>query len=490
MKEIIDNQVKLSSNEYIDLDFNKSANRILIMGNTENMFGQYTEDKESYDINAANMANEAYKALEYFIDRIKNKTRIDIIGEEPTIQYYNLMFNYLIYSGIVKKSEVKKSIHYKTIVVNNDEKGKDKYINYLTFMDQIKQSNIKYDYIIQNPPYSGSFHLKFLEKGLDILEKQGRMTIIEPATWLINVRKNGKAKLYDNIKSKLKNHVSKVVIENYNIEFRTDQYMPFAITYIDFTKEYEDIEFYCFGEKRVVKSLYDCNLIGNYDMIWNIFNKVLSYGDMMKNHIYDGKSNNEDLWYCKYPEILSGSGSSLCAIFDPKRNSNITTKIAAEFNVDDIKNDILFENEGVHLYLQSYYACGWHRYMNNIQNMPHYSYNAGKKETDKIANCLTDTKSHLENWKHFVFNNKLPLFLNMCLTIDQNNNSKEFLPWLVDKQYTDEEINNLFHFTDEEISLMDKTIKKFEKYSPWFKRYMCGKDSVSSEEVQKFIDNL
>ena len=464
MKEIIDNQVKLSSNEYIDLDFNKSANRILIMGNTENMFGQYTEDKESYDINAANMANEAYKALEYFIDRIKNKTRIDIIVEEPTIQYYNLMFNYLIYSGIVKKSEVKKSIHYKTIVVNNDEKRKDKYINYLTFMDQIKQSNIKYDYIIQNPPYSGSSHLKFLEKGLDILEKQGMMTIIEPATWLINLRKSGKAKLYDNIKFKLKNHVSKVVIENYNMEFNIRNSVPFAITYIDFTKEYEDIEFYCFGEKRVVKSLYDCNLIGNYDMIWNIFNKVLSYGDMMKNHIYDGKSNNEDLWYLPFGDYMINTIAS--GGVDSTNMYNTYNYNIINGNFFGTYTDALFlNNKQITNYVQ----------INNHNNM--YS-------------SLTDTKQHLENWKHFVFNNKLPLFLNICLTINQNNNSKEFLPWLVDKQYTDEEINNLFHFTDEEISLMDKTIKKFERHSPWFKRYMCGKDSVSSEEVQKFIDNL
>ena len=96
----------------------------------------------------------------------------------------------------------------------------------------------------------------------------------------------------------------------------------------------------------------------------------------------------------------------------------------------------------------------------------------------------------MENWKHFIFNNKLPLFLNIVLTIDQNNCSKEFLPWLVDKQYTDEEINKMFGFTDEEIALIDRTIKKYERNSPWFKRYMCGPDSVSDEEVNNFIKTL
>lgn len=331
-------------------------------------------------------------------------------------------------------------------------------------MDQIKQSNIKYDYIIQNPPYSRSFHLEFLEKGLDILEKQGKMTIIEPVTWLINVRKNGKAKLYDNIKSKLKNHVSKVVIENYNKDFNIRNNVPFSITYIDFTKEYEDIEFYCFGEKRVVKSLYDCNYIGNYDMIWNIFNKVLSYGDMMKNHIYDGKSNNEDMWYLPFGDYMINTIAS--GGVDSTNMYNTYNYDTTNGNFFGTYTDALF--------------------LNNKQITNYVQLN---KHNNRYSS-LADTKSHLENWKHFVFNNKLPLFLNMCLTIAQNNNSKEFLPWLVDKQYTDEEINELFHFTDGEISLIDKTIKKFERHSPWFKRYMCGKDSVSSEEVQKFIDNL
>jgi hypothetical protein len=82
------------------------------------------------------------------------------------------------------------------------------------------------------------------------------------------------------------------------------------------------------------------------------------------------------------------------------------------------------------------------------------------------------------------------LFLNIVLTIDQHNNSKDFIPWLVDKQYTDDEINQMFGFTDEEIKLIDSTLKKYERNSPWFKRYMCGKDSVSDEEVNNFIAEI
>jgi hypothetical protein len=70
------------------------------------------------------------------------------------------------------------------------------------------------------------------------------------------------------------------------------------------------------------------------------------------------------------------------------------------------------------------------------------------------------------------------------------NNLDEFLPWLVDKQYTDDEINKLFDITNEEIKLIDSTIKKYERNSPWFKRYMCGKNGATDEEVTEYIKKI
>ena len=76
------------------------------------------------------------------------------------------------------------------------------------------------------------------------------------------------------------------------------------------------------------------------------------------------------------------------------------------------------------------------------------------------------------------------------MTIDQHNNSLKYVPWLVDKQYTDQEIYEMFGFTEQEINLIEKTIRKYEHSSPFFKRAMCGPKSVSDQEVQKFCDEL
>ena len=140
---------------------------------------------------------------------------------------------------------------------------------------------------------------------------------------------------------------------------------------------------------------------------------------------------------------------SLSEIISPKYNKIIYLKKPILFKMTSDKNGIYYDSEKYNIYAY------------------------GK------------TKEELENWKYFVFNNSLPLFINICMTIDQNNNSLHYVPWLVDKKYTDKEIYDMFGFTDEEIKLIETTIKKYERYSPWFKRYMCGPSSISDEEVKK-----
>ena len=335
---------------------------------------------------------------------------------------------------------------------------------------------MKFDTIIQNPPYNRSMHLNFLGKGLDLLDENGKMVIIEPATWLINVRKNGKAKIYDRIKKRLEGHVEKVVIENLNKEFGTNMFVPFATTTIDMSKTFDTIDCYICGEHKVVESIYDVNLVGKYDTIWSILDKVQKYGDMMNNHITN-EDKGSDYWYAKYAEIVGGVGGSLCAA--------TTNRLGGNYEGDSIWKDV---SNGK--YCTSYTTVAYHFYMNEISNSPLCAYDRGKHLTDKIADNIYGTKSELENWKHFIFNNKLPLFINILMTISQNNNSKEFIPWLVDKQYTDDEINEMFGFTEEEIKLIDRTIKKYERNSLWFKRYMCGSDTVTKEEVNDFIKTL
>lgn len=308
------------------------------------------------------------------------------------------------------------------------------------------------------------------------------MVIIQPASWLIDVRKpegkNKNAPVFDSIKSRLGNHVYKVVIENLNKEFDTAMYVPFSITYIDLNQEFGSIDFWCCGEHRVVDNLYDCNMIGDYNMIWSILNKIKSYGEKvgtMKDHIYKpGKSiTNQDTHYCKFNDIVGCGGISFSG-------SNQGSKVEVIYDSDGYWRTHQFGT-----YMMQFTIPFYLTPHNSISNCFHYTKKPGgsKEYTDKLAYQLYGTKQELENWKHFVFNNKIPLFTSIVLIISQNNRVKDIMPWITDKQYTDNELYEMLGINEDEQKFIDRTIQKYERHSPWFRRYMCGKKCVLEEEI-------
>lgn len=472
---------------------------ILILGNFNGICGEVKwegVDNSTFDTDNFLKYRETFETnIGVILNTLRAGNRIVIAASKETIDYFQKLLYTIAdwFMSDMSGKARKKMFNRQVWTIDTTELYERTYIKYESNSEYRKElakkaiddivtnkifekiQHMKFDYIIQNPPYNGSLHLDFLEKGLDLLTEKGRMIIIEPATWLINVRKNGKAKKYDAIKKRIEGHVESVKIENFNKEFGTRLFMPFAITTIDFSKTFDEIEFICCGEKKFVKSIYDCNLVGDYATLWSIIEKCQKFGDMMKAHITK-ENMGEGMWYTKYQEIL-GSDCVGCG--------GVTERGGMKYDSNTLW--ILSSNGE---YERGYFSPAYHHLQNSISDKPVCSCDAGKHLTDKIADNIYGTRQELENWKHFIFNNKLPLFLNIVLTIDQNNCSKEFLPWLVDKQYTDEEINEMFGFTDEEIALIDRTIKKYERNSPWFKRYMCGPDSVSDEEVNNFIKSL
>lgn len=471
---------------------------ILILGNFNGICGEVKwegVDNSTFDTDNFLKYRETFETnIGVILNTLRAGNRIIIAASKETIDYFQKllytiadwfmsdmsgkarkkMFNRQVWTIDTTELYERTYVKYESNSEYRKELAKKAIDNIVTNKIFEKIQHMKFDYIIQNPPYNGSLHLDFLEKGLDLLTEKGRMVIIEPATWLINIRKNGKAKKYDAIKKRIEGHVESVKIENFNKEFNTNLFMPFAITTIDFSKTFDEIEFICCGEKKVVKSIYDCNLVGDYSTVWGIIEKCQKFGDMMKNHITK-ENMGEGMFYSKFAEL---DALPLC--------QTESGRVGRSYE----KSEGMFQEHKFGKYCTKYSTISYHYYQNGVSDTPFLSYGKDKKLTDKIADNIYGTRQELENWKHFIFSNKLPLFLNIALTIDQHNNSKEFLPWLVDKQYTDEEINKLFGFTDEEIALIDRTIKKYERNSPWFKRYMCGPDSVSDEEVNNFINNL
>ena len=92
----------------------------------------------------------------------------------------------------------------------------------------------KFDYIIQNPPYAKTLHIDFFKKGIELLNDTGKMTIIEPALWLLSILRNGNtAKYYAPFKNQVNHHIEEIAIDNLNDMFGTLMMYPFSITKLD-----------------------------------------------------------------------------------------------------------------------------------------------------------------------------------------------------------------------------------------------------------------
>lgn len=315
----------------------------------------------------------------------------------------------------------------------------------------------KFDYVIQNPPYSKSFYLEFINLAIKLLEKsKGKFYIISPSTWLIQLRPNS---LYCqdgclNIKNQLNKHITDIIIENYNNEFQIGLSVPFSIIKGNLSKHIDKINFLCCGELSYEDSIYNCNLVGKRDIINSIFQKIkIKTGkNTLSKHIYKQSSKiNENTRFVAISKNMRGG----CG--DPR--------FSDEWFVDGL------------------YRCYYYHCFNDkepISKTPHkllctgYTYQNPKYKNDLAIN-IYGTQQELENFKYFVFNTKLCKFLNICIIQDMSTNSIEkYIPWMVDKIYKDIEIYELFNFDNDEIKLIENTIKKYNRNSNWFQRYLKG----------------
>ena len=158
--KISDIKLRVNHNVNFNLEDTKIKN-LLIIGNTINFFGFFNDGR----INMMSMnKNDRYHYM-WLLKRCKEKTNIYIIGESEECEYYTNIFNYFGSLGI--------RVNWKFM---ETKKPKD-YLEKLSLM-----KNMKFDYIVGNPPFGSvggdTLHLKCLDMVYD--KFINKMLIIMP----------------------------------------------------------------------------------------------------------------------------------------------------------------------------------------------------------------------------------------------------------------------------------------------------------------------
>lgn len=320
---------------------------------------------------------------------------------------------------------------------------------------------MKFNYVIQNPPYKKSLHLDFFQKGLDILDPCGKMYIVEPATWLTTIRDSIFTETYTNLKNQIANHTKTVIIENLNNEFSVGLSVPCSVVEIDFQKTYPTIDFTCCGLHQKKTNLNDCNLIGNYDLVCSVFNKIKQkFGEnLLKNHIYKKNSKiDKNTWFAAIAKYMRGG------IGDPRMSDE--------------------------WFINGLYRCYYYHCFNDkepISKTPHHLLCTGytyenPKYKDELAVNIYGTEDELLNFKNFVYNNDVCKFMNICIIQDMSTCSIEkYIPW-INYKTTTEDFSKQLELTKNEIALIEYIIKKYNRNSAWFIRYMTGDTSIQIDQ--------
>lgn len=329
------------------------------------------------------------------------------------------------------------------------------------------------DFIIINPPYDGSLHLAFLKAGWNCLSETGQMVIVEPASWLIRVDKD--IKDYTEVKDMLKGHVKAVTIENLNRDFGIRQNVPCSITHIC-KEEYDgDIDFRCCGDHDWVKSLDDCNLIGQKDLVQSILRKArgLAPETVQDRMIIAGKkgfdpagyeNEHQDQCYLRIANFMMNNLGSKYS------------KIIGEMPL--IKKDNTWYKycrpTALGMFLDAYVHTLCLDTVDITDRFPR-----GITNPDSYADCIHGTRQELETFRKFVYTNRLPLFIGICCQYDQQNHAAPNVPFVCDRELTDEQIEKEIRLSKDEIALIDRTLAKFELHTEWSRRYMTGDRSVN-----------
>lgn len=208
-------EIQLIVNHNVNFNFEDTKiKNLLIIGNTINFFGFFNDGR----INMMSMnKNDRYHYM-WLLKRCKEKTNIYIIGESEECEYYTNLFNYFGSLGI--------KVNWKFMKTKEPK-------DYLEKLSSLK--NMKFDYIVGNPPYGTREHSNLDVKCLNyIINNANKIIWIMP--FGITSNNSDRKKFYET------NYIKQIDLVNPNIAFGISANCKYlGIFEIDTTDKYDKI---------------------------------------------------------------------------------------------------------------------------------------------------------------------------------------------------------------------------------------------------------
>jgi hypothetical protein len=172
-------------------------------------------------------------------------------------------------------------------VVSMDIKKMGLNVNLMTHDDLLENKiKMKFNVIVMNPPYKGGLHIDFFNNAFELLEDEGMITSIQPATPFLNTNTPKPNKKDVLIRQIVQNHKSLIKMVDGNELFNEGFFVPLSI--ITLTKSIDNDQNVCIQYQHSIDSIQGVHK-------YKTFNDVFIHGNNLVLNIRDKIFNKKIL---------------------------------------------------------------------------------------------------------------------------------------------------------------------------------------------------